>query len=59
MRDDNHQLLRPLYVSAFRKVGSAGVKYDMERAGMGFATDGRLEAKDTALPTACMMQRPS
>jgi hypothetical protein len=27
MREDNHQLLQ-LYVSTFRKMGTAGVKYD-------------------------------
>ncbi len=58
MREDNHQLLQPLYVSTFGKMGAAGVKYDVERTGMGFGTDGRIEAKDTVLPTTCEMQRP-
>ncbi len=59
MRQDNHQLLQPLYVSTIRKTGTAGVKYDVERTGMGFGIDGRIEAKDTVLPTTCKMQRPS
>jgi len=58
MRADNHQLLQPMYVSTFAKAGSAGVKWDIERTGLGFRTDGRVEAKDTAMATTCNMQRP-
>jgi branched-chain amino acid transport system substrate-binding protein len=58
MRADNHELLQPLFISSFVKAGSKGVKYDVERTGMGFKTVGRVEAKDTALPTTCKMERP-
>ena len=58
MRADNHELLQPLFVSSFVKSGTKGVKYDVERTGMGFRTEGRVEAKDTALPTTCKMERP-
>ena len=54
MRADNHQLLQPLFVSTF----SDNVKYDVERTGLGFKTDAKIDAKDTALPTTCQMQRP-
>lgn len=59
MRADNHQLIQPLFISSFVKAGGKGVKYDVERTGMGFRTEGRIEAKDTALPTSCKMQRPA
>ena len=58
MRADNHELLQPLFISSFVKSGTKGVKYDVERTGMGFKTEGRVEAKDTALPTTCKMERP-
>lgn len=58
IREDNHQLLQPLYVSTLKKVGQEGVKYDVERTGMGPKTDFRVEAADTALPTTCQMTRP-
>jgi branched-chain amino acid transport system substrate-binding protein len=58
VREDNHQLVQPLFVSTFTKVGNPGVKYDVERTGMGWATEGRVEASDTVLPTTCEMQRP-
>jgi len=58
MRADNHQLVQPLFISSFVKAGGKGVKYDVERTGMGFKTEGRVEAKDTALPTTCKMERP-
>jgi branched-chain amino acid transport system substrate-binding protein len=58
IREDNHQLMQPLFVSTLRKEGEEGVKYDIERTGLGFRTDGRLEARDTVLRTTCAMQRP-
>ena len=58
LREDNHQLLQPLFVSTLRRQGEEGVKYDIERTGMGFHTDGKVEARDTVLRTTCEMQRP-
>jgi branched-chain amino acid transport system substrate-binding protein len=55
MRADNHQLLQPLIVSTL----SDKTKYDVEGSGLGFVTDAKIDAKDTALPTTCKMQRPS
>ena len=55
MRADNHQLLQPLFVSTL----SDKTKYDLEGSGLGFATDAKIDAKDTALPTTCKMDRPS
>lgn len=54
MRADNHQLLQPLFVSTL----SDKVKYDVEHTGLGFVTNGRIEAKDTATLTTCKMERP-
>jgi branched-chain amino acid transport system substrate-binding protein len=54
MRADNHQLLQPVYTATFIK----GAKFDIERTGLGFVTNSRIEAKDTAMPTTCKMERP-
>jgi branched-chain amino acid transport system substrate-binding protein len=54
MRADNHQILMPMYVSTL----SDNVKYDVERTGLGFKTDVKINGKDMALPTTCKMQRP-
>jgi branched-chain amino acid transport system substrate-binding protein len=54
MRADNHQILQPLYVSTLTK----GVKYDSEESGLGWKTDAKVDAKATALPTTCKMERP-
>ena len=54
MRTDNHQILQPLYVSTLSK----NVKYDAEDTGLGWKTDAKVEAKATALPTTCKMERP-
>jgi len=58
MRADNHQVLQPMYISTLTKAGTSGAKYDVERSGMGFRSDGRVEARDTMMPTTCKMQRP-
>ncbi len=55
MRADNHQLLQPLFVSTL----SDHVKYGIEGTTLGFVTDRKFDAKDTALPTTCKMERPS
>jgi len=55
MRADNHQILQPMFVSTF----SDNVKFDVEKTGLGFKTDTKINAKDTTLPTTCKMQRPS
>jgi branched-chain amino acid transport system substrate-binding protein len=57
MRPDDHQLMQPLYVATFTRMGGE-VKYDLEDTGYGFKTDMRVEAKDTTLPTTCKMERP-
>ncbi|HXN15291.1 MAG TPA: branched-chain amino acid ABC transporter substrate-binding protein [Usitatibacter sp.] len=54
MRADNHQLLQPLFVSTL----SDKTRFDLEGSGLGFVTDAKIDAKDTALPTTCKMQRP-
>jgi len=54
MRADNHQILQPLYVSTLEK----NVKFDSEDTGLGWKTDAKVDAKATALPTTCKMERP-
>ena len=58
MRPDDHQLMEPLFVSTFTKVGKAGVKHDSDGTGYGWKTDVRIEAKDNIQPTTCRMERP-
>lgn len=58
IREDNHQLMQPLYVSTFKKLGEEGVKYEVERTGTGPRTDYMVAAEDTVLPTTCDMVRP-
>lgn len=53
MRADNHQLLQPLYISTLVKAGSKGATLDVERTGLGFHTDTRIEAADTRMRTTC------
>lgn len=55
MRADNHQILLPLFISTM----SDKAKYDVEKTGIGFITDGRVEAQDAKTPTTCKMDRPS
>jgi branched-chain amino acid transport system substrate-binding protein len=57
MRREDHQLLQPIYLATFTKVGP-GMRYDAEGTGYGWRTDVRVEAADTAMPTTCKMERP-
>ena len=58
MRAEDHQLIQPLYISTMVKAGKDGVKYDVDNTGMGWKTNFRVEAEDTAMPTTCEMKRP-
>jgi branched-chain amino acid transport system substrate-binding protein len=58
IRADNHQLIQPLYVSTLVRANGKDVKFDVEKTGLGFRTDARIEGKDTVMPTTCKMQRP-
>ena len=58
MRAEDHQMLAPLYVMRFVKAGQAGVKHDAEGTGYGWKTETLLEARDTAPPVRCKMNRP-
>jgi branched-chain amino acid transport system substrate-binding protein len=46
--------LQPLYVSTLEK----NQKYDVEDTGLGWKSDAKVDAKATALPTTCKMERP-
>lgn len=59
MRASDHQLIQPLYISTMTKAGTKAVKYDVENTGLGWKTDTRIEAANTAMPTPCKMKRPT
>lgn len=59
MRAEDHQLIQPLYISTMTKAGTKTVKYDVENTGLGWKTNMRVEAANTAMPTPCKMKRPS
>lgn len=58
MRDDNHQLVQPLFISTLVPANGKDVMFDIERTGFGFRTDAKIAAKDTEVPTTCNMKRP-
>jgi branched-chain amino acid transport system substrate-binding protein len=58
LRADNHQLIQPLYISTLVRANGKDVKFDIEKTGLGFRTDARIEGKDTVMATTCKMQRP-
>jgi len=58
IRGDNHQLVQPLYISTLVKANGKDVRFDVEKTGLGFRTDARVEGKDTVMATTCKFQRP-
>jgi branched-chain amino acid transport system substrate-binding protein len=57
LRAEDHQLMQPLFISAFAKTGK-DVKYDVEGLGLGWKGEVRIDGKDTVTPTTCKMVRP-
>jgi branched-chain amino acid transport system substrate-binding protein len=58
IRADNHQLVQPLYISTLVKSGGKDAKADVEKTGLGFRTDARIEGADTVMATTCKFQKP-
>jgi branched-chain amino acid transport system substrate-binding protein len=58
MRKDDHQFFQDMYIANFGPL-PAGAKFDEEKTGWGWKTEGVVKAKDTELPTTCKMDRPS
>ena len=58
IRGDNHQLVQPLYISTLVKANGKDVRFDVEKTGLGFRTDARVEGKDTVMATTCKFQKP-
>ena len=58
MRKSDHQLIQPLYMSIFQKVDGKSVKHEVEHTGYGFKTLASISARDSQLPTSCIMERP-
>ncbi len=57
MRAADHQLQQPVVVSVMERVGTPGVKHDVEGSGFGFRTVRRFEAGEVEMPTTCKMPR--
>ncbi len=58
MRAADHQLQQPLLVSAWRKAGTRGVRFDEERSGYGWQPEGLMPAYVGVQPTSCDARRP-
>ncbi|GAB4397227.1 MAG: branched-chain amino acid ABC transporter substrate-binding protein [Rhodoferax sp.] len=58
MRAQDHQFQQPLVVGVMDKVGSPGVRFDVEGSGYGFRVIRRLTPEQVQLSTTCTMQRP-
>ena len=58
MRAADHQFQQPLVVGLMDRVGSPGVKFDVEGSGYGFRMVKALSSAAAGLPTTCKMVRP-
>ena len=61
MRAEDHQYIQDEFIMNMGplKQGPDFSKLDQEGTGWGWHLKGRIDAKDTVLPTTCKMQRPS
>ena len=58
MRAADHQFQQTLVLGVMDRMGSPGVKFDVEGSGYGFRVVRTISAADAQLPTTCSMQRP-
>lgn len=59
MRAEDHQMIAPVYVLGFAKVGQPGVQHDAEGTGYGWKIEALIEAKDIVPQMKCQMERPA
>jgi branched-chain amino acid transport system substrate-binding protein len=57
MRAADHQLQQPLAVGIMDKVGTRGVKFDVEGSGYGFRVIKQLTPQQAEMPQSCRMTR--
>ena len=57
MRAVDHQFQQPLVVGVMDKVGTPGVKFDVEGSGYGFRVVKTIAAAKAEMPTTCKMPR--
>jgi branched-chain amino acid transport system substrate-binding protein len=55
MRAADHQFQQPLVVGVMDKLGTPGVKYDVEGSGYGFRVIRVIDAAKAQMPTSCKM----
>lgn len=58
MRALDHQFQQPLVVGIMDKLGTPGVKFDVEGSGYGFRVVKTIAAASAEQPASCRMQRP-
>lgn len=58
MRASDHQFQQALVVGVMERVGTPGVKFDVEGSGYGFRVVRSISAERAEQPTNCNMQRP-
>jgi branched-chain amino acid transport system substrate-binding protein len=58
MRAADHQFQQALVVGVMDKVGTPGVKFDVEGSGYGFRVIKQLSPAQAEMPTTCKMVRP-
>ena len=59
MRASDHQFQQSLVVGLMDRVGTPGVKFDVEGSGFGFRVIKSLTAQEAEMPSSCVMQRPA
>ncbi len=57
-KQSDHQIIAPVYVMSFTKVGQPGMNRGEEGIGYGWRTEALIEARDIVPPIKCQMERP-
>ncbi|MDO8704354.1 MAG: ABC transporter substrate-binding protein [Sulfuricaulis sp.] len=59
MRESDHQIQQPLFVSTWTKVNGKDVKYAQEKPIYGWKTNQKIDTYVASQPTSCDMKRPA
>jgi len=58
MRAEDHQLMMPMYQATFTRAGQTDVKFDAEKTGFGWKTQGKINTGQNVPPVLCNVTRP-
>jgi branched-chain amino acid transport system substrate-binding protein len=58
MRAEDHQIMIPMFQTVFTRAGQPGVKFDAEKTGFGWKTEGKVDTMQAIPSVICKVESP-